>query len=925
MLYGRQVEQAAIERLIDETRGGHGGSLMLSGEPGVGKSALLDFAAEHTVGATVLRTTGLQSEAELPFAALHQLFRPLLPRVGDLPLAQATAIRGAFGLMPLRPTDRLQVTLGALTLLSESASEQPVMCFVDDIQWLDRPSVDVLSFVANRIHDESVMLLVATRPSNGVSLPGATELRVEGLDVQSAMELLSQCHPELSPQIAERVVRETAGNPLALTELPGALSDGQQAGIDPMVGPLPLPECILQHYAKQLARIEEPTHRLLLTLAADDAGDLAAALRAARALGVGIEALDSAVEAGLVRTEDTIAGPRVVFRHPLLRAAVYRSARLSERLSIHRALAEALDPELEPDRRAWQLAASAVGPDEVAADELERSGLRALQRGAPSSAAVAMEKSARLTCLVETRARRLVGAADAANRAGHPVRAEALADEAEKLAEGVVTRARIRLLRAHIAFDSGEQGTVHRLLMTDWEQVAAEDSELAALMLVDAAKNAWFSNDLERASQASQALSAVVLPRRSQRLPLVRTVLKLTDQLQKLSGTGSRHRPMDGAAEAILGEQQEPLELVLRAVASMATADDAAAIEAVEAAVQRCRSTGRLDLLVLALQVLATLDVLVGRHRFARANATEGLELANALGLTNRSCHFQALLAWLDAVAGKSESCHELAALALGHAEARGIAPTVAFGRWALSLLDLGLGRPAETLEQSRPFASGSAEHPLVAVIRTPDLVEAAARLGRADEMKENLDQLSAWAASSGLVHARALDARCRALVADDVDVADQLYTEALALHGEADDTGQSRPFDRARTQLLYGEWLRRQRRRVEARRPLRAALNTFEQLRAEPWMRRAESELRAAGSTRRSGAGAAAPNTKLTPQELQVARLARDGSSNREIGAQLFLSPRTVGYHLQNIFRKLGIRSRVELGQLDVLGEDHS
>jgi DNA-binding CsgD family transcriptional regulator len=328
---------------------------------------------------------------------------------------------------------------------------------------------------------------------------------------------------------------------------------------------------------------------------------------------------------------------------------------------------------------------------------------------------------------------------------------------------------------------------------------------------------------------------------------------------------------------------------------------------------------------VLALQVLATLDVLVGRHRFARANATEGLELANALGLTNRSCHFQALLAWLDAVAGKSESCHELAALALGHAEARGIAPTVAFGRWALSLLDLGLGRPAETLEQARPFASGSAEHPLVAVIRTPDLVEAAARLGRADDMKENLDQLSAWAASSGLVHARALDARCRALVAEDVDVADQLYTEALALHDEADDTGQSRPFDRARTQLLYGEWLRRQRRRVEARRPLRAALNTFEQLRAEPWMRRAESELRAAGSTRRSGAGAAAPNAKLTPQELQVARLAREGSSNREIGAQLFLSPRTVGYHLQNIFRKLGIRSRVELGQLNALGEDHS
>jgi DNA-binding CsgD family transcriptional regulator len=267
-------------------------------------------------------------------------------------------------------------------------------------------------------------------------------------------------------------------------------------------------------------------------------------------------------------------------------------------------------------------------------------------------------------------------------------------------------------------------------------------------------------------------------------------------------------------------------------------------------------------------------------------------------------------------VAGRAESCRELATAALGHAEARKIAPTVAFGRWALSLLDLGLGRPAETLDQTRPFVNGSAEHPLVMIMRTPDLVEAAARLGRTDELKDELEQLSAWAASSGLARARALDARCRALVADDADEAGGLYAEALALHDEADHTGQSRPFDRARTQLLYGEWLRRQRRRAEARSPLRAALNTFEQLRAEPWIRRAESELRAAGSTRRPGV--TGPRTELTPQEVQVARLARGGASNREIGAQLFLSPRTVGYHLQNVFRKLGIRSRIELAQTE-------
>jgi DNA-binding CsgD family transcriptional regulator len=356
-------------------------------------------------------------------------------------------------------------------------------------------------------------------------------------------------------------------------------------------------------------------------------------------------------------------------------------------------------------------------------------------------------------------------------------------------------------------------------------------------------------------------------------------------------------------------------------VASIASADDVVGIGAAEAAVQTCRAEGRLDLLVLALQVLATLEVLVGRHQFARANAVEGLELATTLGLSNRSCHFQALLAWLDAVAGRTESCRQLAALALGHAEARGIAPVIAFGRWALSLLDLGLGRPADTLDQSRSSLTGSGEHPLVLVMRTPDLVEAAVRLGRTEEVKESLDQLSAWAASSRHPRARAVEARCRALVAEDDAEADKLYNEALALHGEADRTGQSRPFDRARTQLLYGEWLRRQRRRVEARVPLQAALNTFEQLQATPWMRRAESELRAAGSAGRSSAPL--PVTELTPQELQVVRLAREGASNREIGAQLFLSPRTVGYHLQNTFRKLGIRSRVELAQVRI-DEDH-
>jgi len=466
-----------------------------------------------------------------------------------------------------------------------------------------------------------------------------------------------------------------------------------------------------------------------------------------------------------------------------------------------------------------------------------------------------------------------------------------------------------------MAFDRGSPVTTHRLLMTEIDEVAAADPDLAAALLVDAAKNAWFANDHGWSREVLGALQELVLPPDSSQRPAVRVVLELSDRLEVLTG-GEPLGLSVSADDNRADHDRSPVELVLRAAADLSLADDDAALAAAETAVRVCRTGDRLGLLVLSLQILATVEMLTGRYRSARANATEGLELSTLLGQQNRCCHFEAVLAWLDAVSGSEESCRRLAMSALGHAEVHRVTPVVAIAHWALVLLDLGAGRPGPALEQRTFRDTAAMEHPVIAVLQTPDLIEAAARTGRLELVRDRGLALTAWAADSGRPSARALDLRCRALLAEqEADTADALYRQALQLHDEATRSGQPRPFDRARTQLLYGEWMRRQRRRTEAKVPLRAAVDTFDQLGAQPWSERAASELRAAGGTGRPAR--TAPLVSLTPQELQVIRLARDGASNREIGAQLFLSPRTVAYHLQKIFRKLSIRSRVELAQV--------
>ena len=959
MLYGRDEELQQVRQLISSARTGRSGALVLRGDAGVGKTALLDTAATFADGMHVLRAYGMESESELPFAALHQLLRPLLPRVDDLPGPQAAALRAAFGLVPEQDGDRLRVALGALTLLSEVSDERPVLCLVDDAQWIDGPTADTLRFVTRRLAANHVAILLTAR-SDAPSAPELPERRVRGLDATSAAALLAERYPDLVPAVRDQVLGETGGNPLALADLPGALTPGQRAGVEPLLGPLPLPEHLLGAYRQQLRGLRGPTRDLLLVAAAEDQGDLSVVLRASARLGLPDDALVDAEELGLVGVEDTVAGRRIRFRHPLVRAAAYQDSSSGRRREVHRALAEVQESGDDPGPRAWHLAASTTGPDEEVAAELDRGGEVALRRGAPATAATTFERSAWMAAPGASRALRLTRAAEAAYAAGHPTRTATLADQAHQAGADPVTQARIQLLRASVAFDRGSPADAHDLLVTGYRTIVVDHPELAASMLIDAVKNGWFMNDPDRTRAASAALAGVDLPCSSALWPRVRTVLGLGGLVDGAAVGAADPRPTDGGALHALAEAQEPadgsdgsgghggrdeptdiLGTILTATSAMVLGDDERAFGAASAGVAGCRSGGRVGWLPLALQMLASAEMLCGRHRFARANATEGLELARALDQDNRVCHFRAVLAWLDAVGGCEESCRAHAGASLRHAESQRIMPTAALASWALGLLDLGLGRVDQAWEHLLPpFASGG--HPLLTLMRVPDLAEAAARAGRPDAAAPHLVRFAAWVDEVDRPWARAALLRCEALLSDRREQAEEQYLAALRLYDQIGRTGFPRRFDRARTELLYGEWLRRVRRRADARAPLAAAAEAFDRLGATPWAQRARSELRATGRSLRapgsppasapasSPASTAAAETdadappsaasavaSLTPQELQVVRMAAEGASNRDIGAQLFLSPRTVAYHLYKAFPKLGVGSRGELAHV--------
>ncbi|MFI6182918.1 ATP-binding protein [Nonomuraea sp. NPDC051191] len=892
MLRGRDDDQRAVDEVLEGARAGRSGVLVIYGDPGIGKTALLSYVTGRAADARVLRCAGVETEAELPFAALHQLLRPALARVDSLPEPQAAALRGALGLGAGGGEDRFVIGLATLSLLSELAEEGPLVCLVDDAHWLDRASADALLFAARRLDAEGIAFIFASR--DGFRAPGLPERRLRPLAPEAAAALLRDCDPDLADAVRARVLAESGGNPLALIELPRT---GDR------LAPAPLPRRIQETYGARIDALPRQTRLMILVAAVEGTGDLGVVLRGAESLGVGPEAFGAAE--GLVAVD----GGTVTFAHPLMRAAALHVGLLDERLAVHRALAEVLHD--QEDRRAWHLAAAALGPDEHAAAALERTAERARERQGHAAAAAALERAAELTADRVQLARRLTEAAVAAADAGSPERAQELAERAAPLIDAPRPAARLAGLRARIAFERGAVHTAHDQLLAGAVRIAELDPGAAGLMLVDAARNASQLGDPALLVEASNRLHELRLgPEHG----LDSAVAAVAARAESLIAGPARAlpamRPLVTDARRI-ERGSYGLRLNAAFVAGL-VGDFPAQQEICAALVEECRSLGTTGWLPIAYATLASAELHLNRFRSAMSDAEEGLRIALDSGQPHRTGYLEGVLAWLAAVQGDDARCAELAVRCRNQFALTGIVHGMAWGEWALAMLDLSRGRHALVLDRLEEAQAGPVRHQNQAVYFAADQVEAAVRAGEPGRAAEPLARFAEWAAAARMDWADAVLARCRALMSGQ----EQHFVTALRLHGP-----RERPMERARTELLYGEWLRRERRNRDARTHLRAAVEIFQRLGAQPWAERAAGELRAAGD---SGAVSVPADRRgdLSPQELQIVRLAVTGLTNREIGARLFISPKTVSYHLYRAFPKLGVSSRVELARLD-LGEN--
>jgi DNA-binding CsgD family transcriptional regulator len=899
MLHGRAAELSVVDGLLAGARQSRSGSLVVRGEPGIGKTALLDHAAAGATDLRVLRGAGIESEADLPFAALHLLLRPVLDRVGTLPGLQADALRAALGLAKTDSEDRFLVGLAVLSLLSELAEDGPVLCLVDDAQGLDRASADALLFAARRLDAEGVAIIFAARDGeHAFTAPGVPELRLRGLDAQAAATLLDAHGEQLSHDVRYRVLAEAAGNPLALIELPKALGDSAAPH-----GALPLTDRVREAFQGQVRRLPETARSLLLIAALEDTGDLDVVLRAAAGFGASLDDVDTAQRAGLIRVGDGT----VAFRHQLVRAAVRQGSTLGLRLGAHAALAAALDRPADADRRAWHLAAAATGPEERVAAELEHTAVRARERSGYSAAASAYERAARLSPEAGPQARRLTLAAEAAAESGELGRAGALAEKAAGLTGDRALAARLTEIRAASSFWRGSRDAAYRLLMEAAELTSAEDPHHTASMLIEAVHIGWYTGERELGESVAR-LAELPLPGGDPLAPLGRLLLLATSPIVGRTVAGlADPAELIGHARAAAGD---PADRILVAAIGLIVGQDAVTLELASSLAAEARRQGRVGWLPQVLFYLASAQLFLGRHGDAQATAGEALEIARDTAQRQWTERLREPLACLAAYKGDEELCRQVTDEALAAVTAGDPAWEAPWVYWALGLLDLGRGRAETALSRLESLARGRARFHISAIRSTPDLVEAAVRVGRPEAASDPFAHYENWALHVRQPWTDALVLRCRALLAPDTQTAEH-YEDALRLHERL-----PRPFEHARTALLYGEWLRRARRKTEARTHLRAALETFERLGATPWADRARTELSATGTAapRQPAPGALAG---LTPQESQIVRLAAQGLSNRDIAAQLFLSPRTVGYHLYKAYPKLGVASRGELAAL--------
>ncbi|MFH9090161.1 AAA family ATPase [Streptomyces sp. NPDC017673] len=901
-LRGRRRECDALEELVSQVEAGRSAVLVLRGDAGIGKSALLDHLAARVVGHRVARVAAAESEMELPFAGLHQLCAPFLGRVGSLPPPQREALATAFGLRTGPPPDRFLVGLAVLGLLTEVAAEQPLFCLVDNAQWLDRVSAHTLAFVARRIYAEPLALIFASREQRGRDeWAGLPELRLDGLDDADARALLdAAADGPMDERIRDRVLAEARGNPLALLELPrGRMATGPDDGLE-LPDPGPVTSRVERSYLTRVRSLPAATQRLLLLAAAEPVGDAALLRRAAERLGIDSDAARPAVTAGLLDI-----GALVRFRHPLLRSAIYRSAGLTELRETHRVLAEATDPGLDPNRRAWHLARATVRPDEAVAAELESSAGRALTRGGTAAAAAFLAHAAVLTPDPRRKATRALAAAQAKFRAGAPAAARDLLALAGSGVLDALGRARVELLQARIAFASSRDKEALPLLLATARRLVPLDAGLARETLLDALSAAIFAGRLasgthvrEVAATARKTLPPVTRPPRTADLLLDALALRFTVGYSE-AVAASRE------AVRALRRETDPEEILRLSWPASALAaemwDDEGWTELVTRQVRTVRAVGALAELPLALNSRVVLHTCAGELDAAGLLIAEIARVQEATGTSFAPYGTMTLAAWQ----GREREAAPLIEAGTEEAVHRGEGLGVAIGLRAKAVLNNGLGRYEEAFDAARP-ATAHQQELIAANWGLVELVEAAARSGRHDAAEAALDRLTRATDAAGTNWALGVQARSRALLGRG-HVAEELYREAIERLGRT-----RTAVELARTHLLYGEWLRREGRRVDAREHLREAHALFSRFGAGAFAERAVRELRATGETvtRRDGVAA----QTLTAQETQIALLARDGLTNSEIGAQLFLSPHTVEWHLRKVYAKLGIPSRRHL-----------
>ncbi|HEX5437795.1 MAG TPA: AAA family ATPase [Gemmatimonadaceae bacterium] len=906
ILRGRRSECASLDRLLEDVRGGQSRVLILRGDAGVGKTALLDYVAASAPEYRVARSAGVESEMELAFAGLHQLCAPMLPHLAHLPGPQRDALGTAFGLTRGAAADHFLVGLAVLGLLSRVAEEQPLLCLVDDAQWLDLASAQVLGFVARRFVAEPMALVLAVRePRDEVVLENLPVMMVSGLNDSDARELLDSVVPgRLDERVRDRIVAETRGNPLALLELPLGLTAAELAGGFGLPDPRPLTRVIEQSFLRRVRSLPLATQRLLLLAAAEPMGDAPLLWRAAERLGIGSGASAPAVAGGLMEL-----GVRVRFRHPLVRSATYRAATASQRQEVHRALAAVTDARTDPDRRAWHRAHGSVGPDETVAGELERSADRAQGRGGIAAAAAFLERASALTPDPARRAARALAAAQAKFEAGAPNAADELLAAAELGPLDELQRARMARLRAHIVFVRSRGSDAPPLLLDAARQLETLDVGLARDTYLEALGATIFVGRLGAhggawAAEVARAAPPAPHPPRATDLLLDGVATRFADGYR--AGAEPLKRALRSLREQVARGRGGIMRWLWTAcpVAPEPMApdlwDDEAWHELAIAAVRLARDAGALATLPLALSYLATVHVHAGEFDAASALIQEADAITESTGNAPLRYTSLALAAWR----GDATRTPKLIEAAVKDATARGEGRAIGLAGYATAVLYNGLGRYNAALAGARRACDH--DDPGFYGWSLMELVEAGVRSGTHDVAANALRQLEERARAAGTDWALGTLARSRALL-EDGQRADALYREGVERLARCRIIVHL-----ARARLVYGEWLRRENRRVDARKHLRVAYEMFSRMGAEAFAERARGELLATGETVRKRT----VNTHdvLTAQEALVARLAAQGRTNSEIGTQLFISPRTAEYHLRKVFTKLGINSRRSL-----------